>query len=89
MLSDTVDWLPANNGNFIYKIIKFLDNYYKKSILNLKYDGLIVVSSYLENYYKNKNIIRISPLFDTEIASDSFEIKKRHKCNLYWKTISN
>lgn len=78
MLSDTVDWLPANNGNFIYRIIKFLDNYYQKSILNLKYDGLIVVSSYLENYYKNKNknIIRIPPLFDTEIASDSFEIKK-------------
>jgi len=80
IVCDIDDWLPANNGNFIYRIIKFLDNYYRNSILNLKYDGLIVVSSYLENYYKNKNkninIIRIPPLFDTEIASDSFEIKK-------------
>lgn len=33
-------------------------------VLNRLCDGIIVISSYLEKFYKKNNIIKISPLVD-------------------------
>jgi glycosyltransferase involved in cell wall biosynthesis len=64
IVSDCVDWLSAKSGNFVFNIVKWLDTTFQKAYLNKKVDGVIVISSYLEGYYKKygmKTII-IPPL---------------------------
>ncbi len=64
LFSDAVDWLSANTGSLPYRIMKYLDTLYLKAYLYPKTDGVIAVSSYLENYYKHRGcrVIRIPPL---------------------------
>lgn len=61
---DCVDMLPTTNGGLIFKIVKTLDEFYQKDIFNKKVDGLIAISSYIKNYYKNRipNSIVVPPL---------------------------
>lgn len=65
-LTDCVDWLNSGTGSFLHRIVKFLDNSYQKQILNKQTDGVITISSYLSNYYKNKKqkTVIIPPLID-------------------------
>lgn len=64
VLSDCVDWLITKTGNVPFDVIKNLDNTYQKAWLNKKVNGVITISSYLEEYYKrlNKETVVIPPL---------------------------
>lgn len=68
ILGDCTEWYQAS-GNIIQKIIKEADVYWRMKILHFELDGLIVISDYLENYYKTKvkNIINIPPLVDLSL----------------------
>lgn len=56
VISDCVDWLTVKTNNPIFNIVKKLDSEFQKRIINNKMDGLIVISKYLQDFYKNKNI---------------------------------
>lgn len=54
--SDCTEWygIPPNT-KFIHKIIKTIDTEFRMRYVNLKIDGIICISSYLQDYYKGKN----------------------------------
>jgi glycosyltransferase involved in cell wall biosynthesis len=63
IIADVTEWY-APEGNFLFKVVKGLDSYFRMNHLHKSLDGLIVISRYLENYYKEKNSIRLPPLID-------------------------
>lgn len=63
--ADITEWRSARGENFIYRIFKDTDTWYRMRILNNEIDNLIVISSFLEHYYKNnKVVINIPALVD-------------------------
>lgn len=86
--SDAVDWLSANTGSPIYRMIKYLDTRYLKAHLYPKTDGVIAVSSYLENYYKGRgcNVVRIPPLVK-KVEPVLSQGESREICNIVYAGI--
>ena len=64
VISDCVDWLESKTGNFLFDIAKTADTYYQKAIANKRVDGVICISSFLQEYYKaaGKKTVVIPPL---------------------------
>lgn len=64
VLADVVDWLSAGSANPLFSLVKTIDTYLEKGFYNCKCDGVIAISSYLGNYYKNRDCkaIVIPPL---------------------------
>ena len=63
VIADVVDWLGADGGRFIFRMIKNFDTWLEKNLFNRRADGLIVISSYLKKvYHKNRNVLIIPPL---------------------------
>ena len=64
--ADITEWRSAKGERLVYRILKDSDTWYRMHILHKKLDGLIVISRYLENYYKIcKNVIYIPALTDS------------------------
>lgn len=65
VFADCTEWYSTKGTNIFFKIIKGFDSFFRMRVLHKKLDGLIVISKYLEKYYKTcKNVIRIPPLVD-------------------------
>lgn len=64
VIADCTEWYNIKENNFLLQIIKGIDSFIRMRIIQKRVDGLIVISSYLKNYYKNKEIIIIPPLVD-------------------------
>lgn len=63
--ADVTEWRSAKGETIIYRILKDSDTWYRMHVLHKKLDGLIVISRYLENYYKDcKNVAYIPVLVD-------------------------
>ena len=64
VIADVVDWLAADGSNIFFNSIKTIDTFLEKAIFNCMSDGIIAISSFLENYYKNKveRIVVIPPV---------------------------
>lgn len=78
-IGDVTEWYSSRGRGMIYGIIKGMDTSYRMRILHKKMDGLIVISKYLHDYYKNGVLsVQIPPLVDKD------EIKWE---NLYSKSI--
>lgn len=73
IISDCVDWLSIRTKNPIFNFIKSIDNLYLKSYLNKKTDGIIVISKFLQKYYKSAKypILRLPPLSTTKPISSN------------------
>lgn len=80
---DCVDWIERSNKSVIYDLIKFLDTNYQKRIAAKKADGIIVISSYLDRYYKlsKKKTITIPPL---GIQKKVLPIQNSHRIKLVY-----
>jgi glycosyltransferase involved in cell wall biosynthesis len=52
VVADCVDWLTIRTNNPLFDIIKWADNTYQKAYANKKADGIIAISSYLDDYYR-------------------------------------
>lgn len=52
VVADVVDWLPASGNSLLFNLVKGIDTFLEKAIFNKYSDGIIAISSYLENYYK-------------------------------------
>lgn len=63
--ADVTEWRSAKGEGIVYRILKDSDTWYRMHILHKKLDGLIVISRYLENYYKDcKNVVYIPVVVD-------------------------
>lgn len=80
-LTDCVDLLPSSNGSLLHRAIKSFDEYYQKQILNGKADGVIAISSYISNYYKDKKrkTVVIPPLVNTNRFEDLRFLGKKNQ----------
>ena len=64
-IGDCTEWYSIRGENIIFKIIKGLDSFYRMRVIQKKLNGMIVISKYLEEYYKRKTkLVRIPPLVD-------------------------
>jgi glycosyltransferase involved in cell wall biosynthesis len=57
---DVVDWLTANTNSKVFNAVKNIDNYFQKAVINQMSDGVIAISSYLNSYYTNNNLLSIT-----------------------------
>ena len=55
VLVDCSDWMPLSCESFLRHIVKVLDVNYQNNIVTRQADGIIVVSSFIENFFKRKN----------------------------------
>lgn len=63
--ADVTEWRSAKGEGVVYRILKDSDTWYRMHVLHKRLDGLIVISRYLENYYKDcKNVAYIPVLVD-------------------------
>jgi len=75
IISDITEWYLGDQGNFIFKIVKKIDNNLRLKYLNNKVDGLICISDFLFNFYSNRRkVIKIPPLVD--LAESKWEISQ-------------
>lgn len=65
-IADVTEWYVPT-GNLIYRLVKSFDSEFRMRYVHCKMDGVIAISQYLYNYYKNKtNTIKVPPLVDIE-----------------------
>jgi len=65
LIADITEWY-GHNVNSILGLIKFIDSELRMRYYHKKLDGLICISKFLYDYYKNsvKNLIQLPPLVD-------------------------
>lgn len=69
IIADCTEWYGAQGETFLKKTIKGIDSFFRMRILQKNLDGIIVISSYLYNYYKayyqkKGSIVLLPPLVD-------------------------
>lgn len=65
IIADCTEWYSTKGTGLLFKMIKGTDSFLRMRIIQKQLDGLIVISNYLEQYYKKHNqIIKIPPLVD-------------------------
>jgi len=79
IMADCTEWYSTKGTSAVFKIIKGLDSFLRMRIIQKRLDGIIVISNYLEKYYKKyKNVIYIPPLID--LAEEKWE-RKFERCD--------
>ena len=74
---DCTEWYDTAHLIGIKKLAKKLDTSFRMRYVQKKLDGLIVISTYLENYYKKQRTILIPPLVDREFLPKNVEQYKK------------
>lgn len=66
IIADCTEWYSTKGENLIFRFIKGLDTFLRMRVIQKKLDGLIVISTYLNKYYKNsqENLLLLPPLVD-------------------------
>jgi Glycosyltransferase len=63
--ADITEWYSARGKGLAFFVLKGIDTWLRMHVFHKQMDGLIVISKYLANYYKNhKNVMLIPPLVD-------------------------
>ncbi len=63
IIADCTEWYHSSSKER-FALIKNLETSKRMYLDNKRVDGLIVISKYLQSYYKEKNTILIPPIFD-------------------------
>lgn len=68
IIADCTEWYENKFSLHPIKLIKWMDTILCMQVLQKKCDGIIAISSYLENYYNKyvENIVVVPPLIDAE-----------------------
>lgn len=70
-IADVTEWYSGLGRLVPVKVLKGMDTFYRMCIVQKKLDGLIVISRYLENYYRScYNVAYIPPLTDFDIKDN-------------------
>ena len=79
-IADVTEWYGVMDRSLVYKFTKSLDIAFRMKYVHKKIDGVIVISSYLEEYYKSfLPVVKIPPLVDTNDLKWTFKDIKKHK----------
>lgn len=65
--ADCTEWYHSSGKNSVFNLIKNTDSYLRMRIIQPKLDGVIVISSFLEEFYLKKgviNVVNLPPLVD-------------------------
>lgn len=76
-IADVTEWRSAKGEKLHYRILKESDTWYRMHVLHKQMNGLIVISSYLQDYYRSVNTTVCIPTL-TDISEGKWE-------NLYTK----
>jgi len=85
--ADVTEWYGVQGDSIIHKVIKGFDSYLRMNWLHFRLDGLIVISQYLNNYYKSKvPCVLLPPLTDLSESKWSKEsyFKKDDKLEIVY-----
>lgn len=65
LIADCTEWYTPT-GNLVFRLIKAFDVHLRMKYLHPKMNGIIAISKYLNDYYKNRNcrVIQVPPLVD-------------------------
>ncbi len=63
-IGDVTEWYTNSNKNPLFSIVRAYDSFLRMRVLHKKMDGLIVISKYLQDYYKKQKTVLIPPLID-------------------------
>lgn len=64
-IADVTEWYTGLGRSIPVKVIKGMDTFLRMRIIHKRLDGLIVISRYLQNYYRCcRNVVYIPPLTD-------------------------
>lgn len=71
-IADSMDWLTIHSRSFLFNFIKRFDIFWEMRVVNKKADGILAISTYLQEYYgkRGKPTIVIPPLFSKNIANE-------------------
>ena len=67
VIADVTEWYDVKNINLFFKLIRSIDTHWRMTSLHLKVDAMIVISNFLQQYYKSKYsgpIYKIYPIMD-------------------------
>lgn len=86
IIADCTEWYGAQGNNIVKKAIKGLDSYIRMNLVQPKLDGMIAISRYLEEFYKDKlPTICVPPLVDiTEAKWRKEEIQPHCKVRIIY-----
>ena len=80
IIADCTEWYGIQGTNILRKIFKGIDSFVRMRIIQQKVDGIIVISKYLQEYYKrHKNVVLIPPLID--LKEDKWHVRKLENGN--------
>ncbi len=67
-VADATEWYCASKNNLLFYCIKQADTCLRMRVLQPRMDGIIAISSYLNDYYVKKNckVVQIPPLVDKQ-----------------------
>lgn len=74
IISDCTEWYRSDEGNLMFRVIKYLDTSFRMRYINRKVDALIVATTYLKDYYFNKTAVVIPTLISTVVSNDQKEL---------------
>ncbi len=74
ILADCTEWYSSKNAGVLFWIVKGMDSFVRMRIIQKKLDGIIVISRYLQEYYRNNNIVLVPPLVD--LSEPKWQIEK-------------
>lgn len=68
IITDCVDWIQHTSDGLLRNLLKFVDTNYQKRWAILKSNGVITISTYLQNYYskRKKLVVMIPPVSNRE-----------------------
>ncbi|MBU5304847.1 glycosyltransferase family 4 protein [Eubacterium callanderi] len=76
IFSDCTEWYGMLGSNFIRRIIKGMDSYIRMNVVQPRLDGIIVISKYLENFYRDRlPTVCVPPL--TDAYDKKWDLKKK------------
>lgn len=74
MLADVTEWYAAEGADLIHKIIKGVDTWLRMRWVQPRIDGVIVISRYLDEYYREKVPTLVLPPL-TDLAEEKWAIE--------------
>ena len=76
--ADATEWYQAVGENAVYRVIKNLDTAYRMKIVQKKLDGVIAISRFLYDYYKDSvKTVLIPPTVDLEDEKWNIDVPKQ------------
>lgn len=77
--ADATEWYQAVGENVVYRVIKNLDTAYRMKVVQKKLDGVIAISRFLYDYYKDSvKTVLVPPTVDLSDEKWNIDVSKQN-----------